>query len=63
MPTNLDILHNLGPLTTVRRLDRDDLACLAGVLPAALPAPVPAPQAPHIPTNGFGTNGFDPWLG
>lgn len=39
MPMDLDALHGLGPQTTVRRLDRTDLACLADVLPGALPHP------------------------
>lgn len=54
MPTILDVLHGLGPLTTVRRLDRDDLACLAGVLPAALPQTHGFPDLQHP---------FDPWAG
>lgn len=37
MPIIVDVPHNLGPHITVRRLDRDDLACLAPALPAALP--------------------------
>jgi hypothetical protein len=38
----MDVEHGLGPQTTVRRLDRDDLEGLASFLPAALRDEPPA---------------------